>query len=71
MPVHIAELTSEVAAFDGEVPLTNKQVEALVERVLQRLKEERSHERLADEAVRVRCHAGRPAPVAAGGRARR
>ena len=71
MPLHIAELTSEVAAFDGEVPLTDRQVETLVARVLERLKDERARQRHEDEAVRVRRHTGRPAPIVPGVRSRR
>lgn len=71
MPVHIGEVTSEVAAFDGEVPLTERQVEALVAYVLQRMKDDRARQRQEDEAVRVRRHIGRPAYVVPDGRVRR
>lgn len=37
MPVHIEEMTSEITVRDGELPLSEAQVETLVNIVLRRL----------------------------------
>ena len=54
MPVHIDEMTSEVTAVDGEMPLSEAQLEALIERVLARLEERRRQEAMSREATRLR-----------------
>ena len=35
MPVHVEQLNSEVTLIDGDLPLTDEQLEKLVQRVLQ------------------------------------
>lgn len=42
MPVHVEEMTSEVAVLDGDLPLSEKQVEKLVLVVLRRLEAKKS-----------------------------
>jgi hypothetical protein len=41
MPVHVEEMTSEVTVVAGELPLTEAQVEKLVQIVFRRLAEKR------------------------------
>lgn len=49
MPVHVNEMTSEVAAFEGDMPLSREQMDKLVELVLQRLEErQRVHEQVRE-----------------------
>ncbi len=54
MPVHIDEMTTEVTAVDGDLPLGDAQIEKLVERVLRRLEEKQRLERQSLEATRLR-----------------
>ena len=35
MPVHIEEMTSEVTVFEGDLPLSDKQTEALINKVME------------------------------------
>ncbi len=48
MPVHIEDLVSEVAVWDGDLVLSDKQLEIIVHKVIRRLEgSERSNERSA------------------------
>ena len=60
MPVHVEEMTSEVAVFDGELPLTPQQVDKLVGLVLQRLQEKQRETRRSREATTLRSEAAPP-----------
>jgi hypothetical protein len=60
MPVHIEEMTSEVAVFDGELPLTPQQVDKLVRLVLQRLQEKQRETKSSREATMLRSEAAPP-----------
>ena len=60
MPVHVEEMTSEVAVFDGELPLTPQQVEKLVRLVLQRLQEKQRETKSSREATTLRSEAAPP-----------
>jgi hypothetical protein len=53
MPVHINELTSEVAIATGELPLSPVQLEKLVNLVLRRIGEKQRQTRLTKEATRL------------------
>lgn len=57
MPVFVGEMTSEVTAGDGELPLTAAQVEALVRIILARLDQVNRDREHAREATAVRAHA--------------
>jgi hypothetical protein len=57
MPVYVSEMTSEVTAADGELPLTASQIEALVRIVLQRLDQANRDREHTQEATTVRSHA--------------
>jgi len=62
MPVHISELASDVAVFEGDLPLGDKQMERVADYVLKRREKEERDERLHDDAVRVTTASSRPAP---------
>jgi hypothetical protein len=63
MPVHVEEMTSEVTVIDGDLPLTDQQVEALVGRVLRRLGEKKREAALVAEATKVRRQSVPEAPI--------
>lgn len=63
MPVHIEELTSEVTAIDGDLPLTDDQVERIVDRVLRRLAERQRGARPLAEIARMRPGVARLTPA--------
>jgi hypothetical protein len=63
MPVHIEEMTEEVAVVDGELPLTQAQIEKLVQLVLGRLEGKRREARKSREATALRRGAAPPARV--------
>jgi hypothetical protein len=54
MAVHVEEMTSEVAVFEGELPLSDKQTEALVAKVMAKLAEKRKTGAQEREATRLR-----------------
>jgi hypothetical protein len=54
MPVHVEEMTSEVAVMDGDLPLSEKQVEKLVQIVLRRLEEKTREAEMSREATALR-----------------
>jgi hypothetical protein len=63
MPVHIEEMTAEVAVFDGDLPLTETQIEAIVRRVVACLADkERDHSR-SRAATDLRAGATPPSPL--------
>jgi hypothetical protein len=52
MPVHIDEMTSEVGVLDGELPLTDAQIERLTQLILERLEvRQREREAIQEESV--------------------
>jgi hypothetical protein len=60
MPVYVEEMTSEVAVFEGELPLTEAQIEKLVKLVLRRLEEKQREVRHIREATVLRREAAPP-----------
>lgn len=54
MPMHIEEMSSEVTVFEGDLPLSEKQTEALVRKVMARLAEERRTARQVGAATELR-----------------
>lgn len=64
MPVHIGELNTRVTVVDGELPLTPRQIDALVTIVVTRLDElnRSAAERRSDQSIRSsvipRAHGG-------------
>jgi hypothetical protein len=57
MAVHIDEMTSEVGVSTGDLPLTPRQLEALVNVVLRRLDQRRREQQRVAEATTVRTQA--------------
>lgn len=57
MPVHIENMTSEVTAVDGDLPLTPQQIEKLVKVVLERLEKVERESKRDREATTIRTQA--------------
>ena len=57
MPVHVENMSNEVTAFDGELPLGEAQVEKVVKIVLRRLEEQEREARRKREATMLRAQA--------------
>ena len=54
MPVHVENLSTNVEAFEGELPLSRAQLERLVELVIARLEEKQRTERARQESSEIR-----------------
>lgn len=54
MPVHVEEMSTEVTAMDGELPLTEGQIERLVQIILKRLDGKQREARKAQDAVSLK-----------------
>lgn len=54
MPMHIEEMTSEVAVFEGDLPLSEKQQEALIAKVMAKLAEKKKTAGQVREATELR-----------------
>ena len=54
MPVHIEEMQTEVTVFDGDLPLSQPQIEKLVKIVIQRLEEKQRTARSNQRATEIR-----------------
>jgi hypothetical protein len=63
MPVHVGRLDSEVTVIDGELPLTEAQVEKLVQIVLKHLGASQRESQRAREATTLKRSAAQPARV--------
>jgi hypothetical protein len=64
MPVHVEEMTSEVAVLDGDLPLSEQQLEKLAALVMRRLEEKKRAEQQVREATALRRQARPPLQVA-------
>jgi hypothetical protein len=62
MPIYIEELNSEVTVLDGELPLTDAQLDRLVRLVLRRMEEQQRAARQTAESTRLRLRAAPPTP---------
>ena len=60
MPFHIEEVTSEVTVLDGDMPLSEAQVEKLVKLVARRLGDKSREAALSQEASTIRRHVAPP-----------
>jgi uncharacterized protein (DUF2236 family) len=60
MPVHIDNMTTEATAVEGELPLSEAQLEQLVKRVLERLEAKQRTERALQEMTQFRSTVQRP-----------
>lgn len=54
MPIHVEEMTNEVTVVDGEMPLSEAQLEKLVNLVLRRLEGKQRAEQKRQEATKLR-----------------
>ncbi len=57
MPIHVENMTSELTVVNGDLPLSEAQIEALVKVVLQRLERKQREDRLHREATSLRASA--------------
>ncbi len=62
MPVHIGEISSEVTAMDDDVPLSEKQQDRIVERVLRRIQDLERYRTLLHESTDLRTSSGKAGP---------
>ncbi len=60
MPIHVGQMTTEVTALDGELPLSAAQVEALVQLLLERIEQREKEKAQARDATSVRGQATPP-----------
>ncbi len=63
MPVHISELTSEVAIMSSDLPLSQAQVDKLVNLVIRRMGEKQRQTQLTREATELTQSAAPPMNV--------
>ena len=63
MPIHIEEMKTEVTALDGELPLTERQIERLVNIVIKRLDGVEREARKSQAATALKRGAAPPARV--------
>jgi hypothetical protein len=54
MPVHIEDMQTEVTVFDGELPLSQAQIEKLVKLIMRRLEEQQNNARSNRQATEIR-----------------
>jgi hypothetical protein len=54
MPVHIENMTSQVTVADGDMPLSQVQLEKLMAQVLQRLERQQRLAEQDEEAIAIR-----------------
>ena len=63
VPIRIDHMTSEIQAFDGDVPLSEKQLARIVDRVLERVEEKQRADRHLRQATSLRTASRKPSPV--------
>jgi hypothetical protein len=56
MAVHVEEMTSEVSAFDADLPLSEAQLDKLARVIMQRIERRRREDKLSAEATTLRAH---------------
>ncbi|MEU8243912.1 hypothetical protein AB0C07_37130 [Actinoplanes missouriensis] len=64
MPLHIGSLTTDVTVFDGELPLSERQVAQIAAAVVRLLEVRDRDARRQREATRIRRTVQPPSPVA-------
>ncbi|WP_086930817.1 hypothetical protein [Agarilytica rhodophyticola] len=57
MTVHIEEMTTEIAAIEGDLPLSSQQMDKLVALVLQRIDEQQRDDQAHNESATIRSEA--------------
>jgi hypothetical protein len=63
MPVHIEEMTSDVTILDGDLPLSQEQIEKLVKIELKQLEAKQREARQSSAATSVRRESAPPTVV--------
>ncbi len=63
MPVIVENMTSEVTPLDGDLPLSEAQLEKLVKLVMQRLEAAQREARRTNDATQLRRESNPPTPV--------
>ncbi len=63
MPVRVEQMTSEIIAAAGDLPLTEAQIEKLMQIVLRRLAERQRDDRYSREAAALRRRVAPGAPI--------
>lgn len=54
MPVHVGKITSEVTVIDGDMPLTEAQIEKLVRLVMKKMQERAQQTQASEEERKLR-----------------
>jgi hypothetical protein len=62
MPIHIENLETDITVAAGDLPLSEAQIEMLVQIVLKRLQEQQREQRLNREATMLRSRAAPDEP---------
>jgi len=63
MPVHVGRMDSEMTVIDGELPLTEAQIEMLVQIVIRKLEAVQRESQKSSEATMLRRSAAPPTRV--------
>lgn len=63
MPIHIKTVTTDITVVDGELTLSERQLERLAEAVMQRIDAKHSAQRKTREATELRRSAAPPSPI--------
>jgi hypothetical protein len=54
MPVHIEDMQTEVTVFDGDLPLSQMQIEKLVKIIIRRLEEQQKNAQSNRQTTEIR-----------------
>ena len=63
MPINVENMTSDVTVLDGDLPLSEAQLEKLVRLVIKRLKEQEVEGKYVREATMLRRQAAPSTPI--------
>jgi hypothetical protein len=63
MPVHIENMTSDVSVFDGDLPMSEAQIDKLTALVMERIEKKHRAQQQNREATRLSRHAAPPSPI--------
>lgn len=66
MTVHIQKMTSEVTAYDGDLPLSEKQIESLAKIIMKRMQEKQEEGGRIQEAIALKAEAAPSYPTGKG-----
>ena len=63
MPIHIENMTSEVTVLDGDFPLTETQINQLVQLIMQRMEAQQQAQQYQQQATSLRTQAAPSLPI--------